>query len=124
MNHGASIGKIDASRPCWTCEHFVAITEGGSAFCVHGGDLRACAQARGCAFHRQALDAPTERPKPVSFCAAWRRVPKSIPRPPEVMELLIADRRGQRAAPASGAGWRDGSEHQWSRDPGRGRRNR
>lgn len=124
MNHGSFFGKTDASRPCWTCEHFVAVTEGGSAFCTHGGDLRACAKAAGCAFHRQAPDASTERPQPVSFCEAWRRVPKSIPRPPEVIELLIADRPGQRATPASAAGWRNGEEHQWSRDPGRGRRYR
>ena len=85
MNHGSFIGKVDAARPCWTCEHFVALTEGGSAFCVHGAELRACAQAAGCAFHRPAPQAPAERPQPVSFCDAWRRVPRSIPRPPEVM---------------------------------------
>ena len=124
MNHGESIGKVDASRPCWTCEHFVAITEGGSAFCAQGDSLRACAQASGCAFHRPAPDAPAQRPQPVSFCEAWRRVPRSIPRPPEVMEMLIADRRGQRASTAPAAGWRNGEEHQWSRDPGRGRRYR
>jgi hypothetical protein len=122
MNHGANFGKTDGSRPCWTCEHFVAITEGGSAFCVHGGDLRACSQASGCAFHRKAANAPGARPEPISFCAAWRRVPKNIPRPPEVMQMLIEDRRGQRSGSVPSAGWRDGSEHQWSRDPGRGRR--
>jgi hypothetical protein len=122
MNHGASIGKTDGTRPCWTCQHFVALAEGGSAFCILGGDLRVCAQATGCAFHRRNEAASPERPQPVSFCNAWRRVPKSIPRPPEVMERLIADRRGQRAAPSTGTGWRDGTEHQWSRDPGRGRR--
>lgn len=122
MSHGETIGKSDSRRRCWTCEHFVALTEGGSAFCVHGGDLRAHAQASGCAFHKPLPGASAVPPQPVSFCEAWRRVPRSIPRPPEVMALLIADRRGQRAAPASDAGWRNGEEHQWSRDPGRGRR--
>jgi hypothetical protein len=124
MNHGSTFGNCQASRPCWTCEHFVAITEGGSAFCADGGDLRVCAQAGGCAFHRRAADAPAEGPQPVSFCEAWRRVPKSIPRPPEVMELLIADRRGRCMTQANDAGWRNGEEHRWSRDPGRGRRYR
>jgi hypothetical protein len=124
MSHGETIGKTDSNRRCWTCEHFVALTEGGSAFCIHRGELRAHAQASGCAFHRPAQGAPAAPPQPVSFCDAWRRVPRSIPRPPEVMELLIADRRQQRSEPAPGAGWRNGEEHQWSRDPGRGRRYR
>ena len=124
MNHGATIGKTDTPRPCWTCQHFVALAEGGSAFCARGGDLRVCAEAKGCAFHRRNESAAPERPQPVSFCDAWRRVPKSIPRPPEVMQMLIEDRRGHRSGGVPGAGWRDGSEHQWSRDAGRGRRSR
>ena len=38
--------------------------------------------------------------------------------------MLIADRRVEQAASGSAAGWRNGEEHQWSRDPGRGRRYR
>ncbi len=125
MNHRPSIGKVDVGHPpCWTCEHFVALVEGGSAFCVHGGELRVCAQAKGCAFHRTASDPPAQQPEAVSFCEAWRRVPRCIPRPPEVRDMLAADRRGQHAAPAPTAGWRNAEEHQWSRDPGRGRRYR
>jgi hypothetical protein len=40
------------------------------------------------------------------------------------MELLIADRRGRRTTQAVDAGWRNGEEHRWCRDPGRGRRYR
>jgi hypothetical protein len=118
MSHGETIGRSDRSRPCWQCEHFVALTEGGSAFCIQGGNLRAQAEAKGCAFHRPGPIPEAPRPQPVSFCDAWRRVPRSITRPPEVMALLIADRREQRSEPTPGAGWRNGEEHQWSRDPG------
>jgi hypothetical protein len=124
MNHGSSIGVAPENRRCWTCEHFVALTEEGSAFCIHRNEVRTSAQAAGCAFHSRAPDRPDDRPAPVSFCEAWRRVPKSIPRPPEVMALLIEDRRGRRGLQQSGAGWRNGEEHQWSRDPDRGRRYR
>jgi hypothetical protein len=125
MTHGASIGRSDRIPPCWQCAHFVALTEGGSAFCIQGGNLRAQAEAKGCAFHRPGPDPGGPRPQPVSFCEAWRRVPRSIPRPPEVMALLIVDHRTQcpdEAVP--GSGWRNGEQHQWSRDPGRGRRYR
>jgi hypothetical protein len=124
MNHGSSIGVKAGNHRCWTCEHFVAITEGGSAFCIHRGEVRTSAQARGCVFHSRAADAADERPAPVSFCEAWRRVPKSIPRPPEVVKLLTEDRRGRPERADAGAGWRNGEEHQWSRDPGRGHRYR
>jgi hypothetical protein len=51
------------SRPCWTCQHFVALAEGGSAFCARGGDLRVCAEAKGCAFHRRNEAAAPDRPQ-------------------------------------------------------------
>jgi hypothetical protein len=38
----------------------------------------------------------TPRHRSPSASEAWRRVPRSIPRPPEVMALLITDRRQQR----------------------------
>lgn len=111
--------------PCWQCRHFVALTEGGSAFCVQGGHVQARSQPEGgCAFHSALPEAPAHAPKPVTFLQAWRRAPAAIPRPPEVLAMMAAERTAGVAQSEPGSGWRSGEEHQWSRDPGRGRRYR
>jgi hypothetical protein len=111
--------------PCWQCHHFVAMTGGGAAaMCAQGGTVHVRSQpGSGCAFFSADPDrSDATVPATLSFVQAWRRVPKTITRPPEVMALLIPDRRRRTPASDTGAGWRDGEQHKWSRDPERNRR--
>ena len=222
MSHGENIGQ-STKPPCWQCQHFVALGDGG-ATCAHGDQVHmAASPQRGCAFHRlDPARAGSREPARVSFLDAWRLVPRHIARPPEVLAVMAQEfrvmvatgdaeeapawavldrasrkrritvvihagdalakawamrnlrehldyadpmagrphavialpggvdqvavrearaaglpvwapdrqavarivRAGQTAEGGAIAGWRNGAEHQWSRDPGRGRRYR